>query len=128
MSASVRPIALSSTENNGRESSASRAICQALWHDPATPARERKRILRLMIDDVTLTKVNEITVQVRFRGGATHTLSLPRPLPAWKVRQLDPDLIAEIDRLIGEHTDAEIATIRVNAVSAPTRARFPIGT
>lgn len=83
----------------------------ALWHDPATPARERKRMLRLIVDDVTLTKANEITVQVRFRGGATHTLALPRPLPAWKVRQLDPDLIAEVDRLIGEHTDAEIATI-----------------
>jgi hypothetical protein len=83
----------------------------ALWHDPATPTRERKRMLRLMVDDVTLIKGDEITAHIRFRGGATHTLTLPRPLPAWKVRQIDPDLIAEIDRLISEHTDAEIAAI-----------------
>jgi hypothetical protein len=83
----------------------------ALWRDPATPVRERKRMLRLMVDDVTLIKANEVTVHIRFRGGATQTLTLPRPLPAWKLRQLDPDLIAEIDRMIDHHTDGEIAAI-----------------
>lgn len=53
-----------------------------LWHDPATPARERKRLLRLIIEDVTLLKGTELVVHVRFRGGATQTLTLPRPLPA----------------------------------------------
>jgi len=28
-----------------------------LWHDPHTPDRERKRMIRLLIDDVTLIKV-----------------------------------------------------------------------
>jgi DNA invertase Pin-like site-specific DNA recombinase len=83
----------------------------ALWRDPATPDRERKRMLRLLIDDVTLVKGNEVIVHVRFRGGATQTLSLPRPLAAWKLRQIDPDLLAEIDRLIDQYTDGEIATI-----------------
>src|SRR5688500_14968885 len=83
----------------------------ALWRDPATPVRERKRMLRLLVDDVTLIRGNEITVHIRFRGGATQTLTLPRPLPAWKLRQLDPDLIAEIDRMIDHHTDGEIAAI-----------------
>jgi DNA invertase Pin-like site-specific DNA recombinase len=83
----------------------------ALWHDPATPDRERKRMLRLLIDDATLLKGKDITVHVRFRGGATHTLSLPRPRSAWQLRQIDPDLIAAIDRLIQDHTDDEIASI-----------------
>lgn len=83
----------------------------ALWRDPATPIRERKRMLRLLIDDVTLIKGNDVTVHIRFRGGVTQTFSLPRPLPAWKLRQLDPDLIAEIDRLIDHHTDGEIAAM-----------------
>jgi hypothetical protein len=82
-----------------------------LWRDAATPDRERKRMLRLIIDDVTLVKGTEIMVHVRFRGGATRTLSLPRPLPAWKLRQIDAALVAEIDKLIGQHTDAEIAAI-----------------
>jgi len=83
----------------------------ALWRDPATPDRERKRMLRLLIEDATLLKGEDISVHVRFRGGATQTLSLPRPLSAWKLRQIDPGLIAEIDRLVEEHTDDEIAAI-----------------
>ena len=83
----------------------------ALWHNPATPTRERKRMLRLLVDDVTLIKEDEIIVHIRFRGGATQTLTLPKPLPAWKLRQLETDLIAEIDRLIDRHTDGEIAAI-----------------
>jgi hypothetical protein len=52
----------------------------AIWHNPATPQRERKRMLGLLIEDVTLIKQRTITAAVRFRGGATTTLSLPRPL------------------------------------------------
>ena len=53
-----------------------------LWRDVATPDRERKRMLRLIIDDVTLVKGKDLVVHVRFRGGATRTLTLPRPAPA----------------------------------------------
>ncbi|HKY38023.1 MAG TPA: hypothetical protein VJN18_18905 [Polyangiaceae bacterium] len=82
-----------------------------LWKDPATPNRERKRILRLLVEDVTLVRTEQIAVHVRFRGGATESLSVPLPLPAWRLRQIDPSVIAEIDRLIDNHTDAEIAAI-----------------
>ncbi len=34
-------------------------------------SRERKRMLRLLVEDVTLRREAEITVQVRFNGGAT---------------------------------------------------------
>jgi DNA invertase Pin-like site-specific DNA recombinase len=83
----------------------------SLWRDPDTPDRERKRMLRLLIEDVTLTRGKEITAHVRFRGGATRTLTLPPPLPAWKLRQKSPELIAEIDQLLDHHTDKEIAVI-----------------
>jgi hypothetical protein len=82
-----------------------------LWHDPATPDRERKRMLRLLIEDVTLIKANDIGVHVRFRGGLTQSLALPKPLPIWKLRQIDPGLVAEIDQLTDRYTDTEIATI-----------------
>src|SRR5262249_32156966 len=49
----------------------------ALWSDPATPARERKRMIRLLIDDVTLTKTDRIHAHVRFRAGQTTSLTLP---------------------------------------------------
>jgi DNA invertase Pin-like site-specific DNA recombinase len=82
-----------------------------LWRDVATPDRERKRMLRLMIEDVTLVKGTELLVHVRFRGGATRTLTLPRPAPAWALRQTSPEVVAEIDRLLAEHTDVEIARV-----------------
>src|SRR5437867_3372696 len=42
----------------------------ATWNDPHTPQRERKRMLGLLIEDVTLIKQREMTAAVRFRGGA----------------------------------------------------------
>lgn len=82
-----------------------------LWRDPDTSDRDRKRMLRLLIEDVTLVKGNEITAGVRFRGGATKVLTLPLPLPAWKLRQTSPQVLAEINRLLDDNTDAQIAAI-----------------
>ena len=83
----------------------------ALWRDVNTPQRERKRMLRLLIEDVTLHKADEIVMHVRFRGGATQTLHLPRPLTAGEARKHKPELIAEIDQLLNGHTDKEIADV-----------------
>jgi hypothetical protein len=47
----------------------------------------------------------------RFRGGATRTLTLPRPAPAWTLRQTSPEVVAEIDRLLNEYTDVQIARV-----------------
>jgi hypothetical protein len=46
---------------------------------------------------------------VRFNGGATHTLHVPLPKPAWLLRQTPPEVVAEVDRLLADHTDAETA-------------------
>ena len=82
-----------------------------LWQDPRTPGRERKRMVRLLIEDVTLCKGEQLTAQVRFKGGATRTLVLPLPRPAWATWQTHPEVVAEIDRLLEEHTEGQIATL-----------------
>ena len=74
----------------------------ALWNDPTTPCRERKRIVRLLVEDVTLAKGNEVTLHVRFRGGATRTLTMARPLPQYELTRYTPEVVAEIDRLLQE--------------------------
>ena len=45
-----------------------------LWNDPATPHRERKRMARLLIEDVTLTKdTRSLGVRLRgWRGPSAH--------------------------------------------------------
>ena len=83
-----------------------------IWNDPATPMRERKRIARLLLTDVTVTRTSDtITAHVRLAGGQHRTLTLPAPEPAWKIRQTKASTIAEIDKLLDHHTCAEIAAI-----------------
>ena len=81
----------------------------ALWSNPATPQRERKRMIRLLVEDVTLAKTDQIHAHVRFRGGQTTSLTLPIPGKAWQLRETHTDTLAELDRLLDEHTDAETA-------------------
>jgi hypothetical protein len=81
----------------------------ALWADPGTPPRERKRIARLLLDDVTLVKDGQIQLHARFRGGQTTSLTVPIPPMAWQARQTEPETLACLDRLLDDHTDAEVA-------------------
>ena len=78
-----------------------------LWNDPATPHRERKRMARLLIEDVTLTKATG-SLGVRLRGGATRQLSWTRDPVANKT---PAEVVAEIDRLLDDHTEGEVARI-----------------
>jgi DNA invertase Pin-like site-specific DNA recombinase len=82
-----------------------------IWQDPRVDSRERKRILRLLVDDVTLVKADTITAHVRLSGGATRTLVLKRPLPIAQVRKFKPELVATVDRMLDQHCDREIADI-----------------
>jgi hypothetical protein len=82
-----------------------------LWQHAQTPDRERKRMIRLLLEDVTLIKRDEITLHVRFKGGAAKTLALPLPLSAPQLRRTDEAVIQEIDRLLDHHTEREIASI-----------------
>ncbi len=81
----------------------------ALWSDPATPQRERKRMARLLLEDVTLVKNDRIHLHVRFRGGQMTSVVIPLAPNAWQARQTDPDILALLDRLLDDHTDAGVA-------------------
>jgi len=83
----------------------------AIWNHPQTPQRERKRMLGFLIEDVTLIKQREITAAVRFRGGATTTLTLPRPLTAQQLRATHEPVRMQIDELLEEYTDSQVARI-----------------
>ena len=51
------------------------------------------------------------SVQIRFRGGVTQSLTLPLPQSAAQLRKTKEGVIAEIDRLLNTNTEREIATI-----------------
>lgn len=82
-----------------------------LWRDKSTPDRERKRMTRLLLEDVTLNRGQQITLQIRFKGGAHKTLNLPLPLANWQQSVTPASVVEEIDHLLDHHTGSQIAAI-----------------
>ena len=82
-----------------------------LWNNPRVSYRERKQMVRLLIEDVTLIKSQEVKIHVRFRGGATKTLSVPRSKLLWEMKKPEPELIKRIDELLNHYHTGEIAEI-----------------
>jgi hypothetical protein len=82
-----------------------------LWSDESTPDRERKRMIRLLLEDVTLDRDQQITMRIRFKAGAQKTLVLPLPLANWQ-KSVTPSLVVkQIDQLLDHHTNSQIAAI-----------------
>ena len=80
-----------------------------LWNNPQTSHRDRKRMVQLLIEDVTLSRGEQITLQIRFKGGAAQTLALPSPQPAYKSWQTDPEIVTLIDKWLDDLSDEQIA-------------------
>jgi len=94
------------------------------WHNLDTSDRERKRIMRMLIEDVTLTKTDEIVAQIRFKGGATQCLTVALPLPFLQSRLTPAATLAAIDQLLNEYTDADVAD-HLNTYGYRTFAGLP---
>ncbi len=82
-----------------------------LWTAPTTNDQDRKRMARLLIEDVTLIKAQHIAVKIRYKGGQTAEHSLPLPQSAWIEKKHSPEVLATIDQLLDHHTDGEVAEI-----------------
>jgi len=76
-----------------------------VWNDERTSDRDGKRMIRLLVEDVTLLKDEVITAQIRFKGGVTQTLTIP----IGHGRRSAPEVIALMDELLNDYTDAEVA-------------------
>jgi hypothetical protein len=94
------------------------------WRDPGASDRERKRLARSLIEDVTVKKSDQIMAHVRFKGGATRTLCVPLPVPLAQSRLTPPETLAALDRLLDTCTDAEVAE-QLNAQGYRTFAGLP---
>ncbi len=82
-----------------------------LWNASTTSDKDRKRLLRTLIADVTLTSQvpqvgNQVRIGIRWRSGATDEIVATRPAP---YRSATSGQVLElIKRLVG-HSDQEIA-------------------
>ncbi len=66
-------------------------------------------MLRLLIEDVTLVKTQNIQIHIRWKGGATTSLERPLPLSAPDLVRTPADTVELVRVLATEQTDAQIA-------------------
>jgi len=83
----------------------------AVWQAETTTHAERKHVVRLLIKDVMVTKLEKtVRVDVRWQTQACSTLEVARPKPAYVIRRTAPEVIERIGQLARTHIDIEIAT------------------
>ncbi|MGH9122481.1 MAG: recombinase family protein [Acidimicrobiales bacterium] len=98
----------------------------ALWHAPTTASRDRKRLLRTLIGDVTLLGEPDFAkarVGIRWHTGATDEIVVARRQNVTQYRNTDSAAI-DMARQLGELSNDELAR-RLNAAGYVTGAGRP---
>ena len=83
----------------------------ALWHAPTTAARDRKRLLRTLIADVTLLSEPDFTkarIGIRWHTGASDELVVARRMRVYEYRRTDPEAV-ELARQLAHLSNRDIA-------------------
>jgi excisionase family DNA binding protein len=94
----------------------------ALWAADSTSEKDRKRLLRALIADVTITSQpqgREVSVGIRWRTGAAEQHTIQRPPSVNDTTRTPPATIELITRLARQHTNTEIAA-ELNATEMRT--------
>jgi hypothetical protein len=93
-----------------------------LWAAPTTSDKERKRLLRTLIGDVTLmseTRSMQLRIGIRWRSGAAEELITRRPHSAPQARRTPQGAVEIAKRLGSDRTNTELAT-ELNRVGLKT--------
>lgn len=83
-----------------------------IWKAPSSTPKEKKRIIRILIEDVTITAdkgCNTFTAGIRFRSGKCEQFTLQKPLPVYARKKHNEETIQRIQELALNMDDAEIA-------------------
>lgn len=83
-----------------------------IWNAPSSTPKEKKRIIRILIEDVTVTaekRCGGFQVGIRFRSGKCEQFSLEKPLPVHIRRKHTEDTVQHIRELASTMDDAGIA-------------------
>ncbi len=98
-----------------------------LWALPTTSDRDRKRLLRTLIGDVTLIAEplgKKVRIGIRWRSGASEELLATRPPPAHDLRRTAPAAVELARRLGKDRNDTELAG-ELNRAGFKTGAGHP---
>jgi excisionase family DNA binding protein len=83
-----------------------------VWQSPTTTNRDRKRLLRCLIDEVQLTTEGKrYRVRVVWKGGAVTEQDVERLAPGAATARDSEDIVELVRRLAQEFDDAQIARV-----------------
>src|SRR6266705_771909 len=94
----------------------------ALWHAPTTSAKDRKRLLRTLIADVTMLPEpdrSKVRIGIRWHTGAVDEHLLARPLPPGPAKRSPTPAVQLVARL-GPVTDTRKLAEQLNAAGLTT--------
>ena len=84
----------------------------SIWSSEEVSFRDKKRMLRLLIEDVTVKNDDKkIIANIRFKAGTSKTLAIEKKLPICEVRKTRKDIVRQVDELTENYTPSEIADI-----------------
>jgi len=84
-----------------------------LWKAATTQPKDRKRILRLLIKDITLKRINgtrNVLLQIRWQGGASEEITVALPLPIADQIRYPNEIVIRVRELAVTLRDSEIVT------------------
>jgi DNA invertase Pin-like site-specific DNA recombinase len=99
----------------------------ALWAAESTSEKDRKRLLRALIADVTITSEpegRELRVGIRWRSGAGEQHTVQRPKTRQEVTRTPSEAVELTRRLAPDHPNAQIAE-QLNAAGLRTGTGGP---
>jgi hypothetical protein len=103
-----------------------------LWKAPTTSACDRKRMLRLLIRDITVVKGAEpklLHLQIRWQGGATETIDVRRQPNRAEATRYPDTFVAKIRTMAEKYDDKEIAArLKGEAQASSTGKPFTVST
>ena len=88
-----------------------------LWNAPSTQAKDRKRMLRLLVQDITVERPHGARLallHVRWHGGACANIAVPLPPPRADQVRYPPELVQNVRELACELDDDGQIAERLN--------------
>ena len=83
---------------------------RSVWKNPDIPYREKKRIIRHIVDDVTILRTNDaIEIHVRYRGGKNESHKLALPKNPFIELKTPIHIVKIIDEMLNTRSESEVA-------------------
>lgn len=105
---------ITATEEQKRELMSLAKDLPRLWKASTTKAKDRKRVLRLLIKDITVEKLlipKQFVLHLRWQGGACENIPIAIPLNRAEQIRYPNEIINKVRSLAKNLTDEQIASV-----------------